>query len=400
MRINIYTPFVVLTSMKLRPMNRKILHLFDDEKVVNRTIESFEKVFPGRNVYCCFVDGQPQKVSRHEHLYWVGNASLEVKADLSDVAVVVIHLLSYKKCLFVEKHVKPGVPVYWLMWGADYYNMLLGYRGFRMFYQSRFLGFRYDVKKLLYKLGYKNHSQKVYEQFIQHRVTHCVTNKFDFALCKQYGGILFDRKINVRTFFYYPIDKILGKELMQKEVCGNVILIGNSSSVTNNHCYAFEYLKKMNLDGRVIVTPLNYGANTRYKEYVIKKGKEYFRDKYRPLLEFLPLDEYNRLLLKAEICIFPHWRQEGNGNIIIALYLGAKVFMSNRSSLFSYYKDMGLVLYELEKIDSEQLRTPLDSSVRKRNREILIERYHLDAQLTNIRKIWGTYLEADKQAGV
>lgn len=372
-----------------------ILHLFDDEKVVNRTIESFEKVFPGKNVYCYFVDGDPKRIGKYEHLYRVDNMNLNVEVDLSNVAVVLIHLLSYQKALFVEKHIPSHVPVYWFMWGADYYNMLLDYRGFRMYYQTQFLGLKYIMKKLLYKIGYKKHSQKVFEDFIQNRVTHCITNKFDFALCKHYARTLFEQKINVRSFFYYPIDKILGGELVQKEACGNVILVGNSNSVTNNYGYAFNYLKDLDLSGYEIVTPLNYGLNNRYKEYVIKKGKTYFGDNYRPLLEFLPLDEYNRLMIRAEVCIFPHWRQEGNGNVIIALYLGAKVFMSNRSSLYAFYKDMGLTIFELEKIDNVQLSTPLEPSVKKRNREILIGKFCWDIQLTNIRNIWGVYLDIE-----
>lgn len=377
--------------------DKVVLHLFDDEKVVNRTIESFERVFPGRNVYCCFVDGEFKRVSQHEHLFRADDVIFYLDNDLANVAVVLIHFLNYQKVRFVEKNIQTNVPVYWLMWGADYYNMLLDYRGLQIHYQTHFLGFKYKIKKLLYKIGYKKHSQRVFEDFIQNRVTHCIANKFDFALCKHYAGELFTQKINIHSFFYYPIDEILGKDILPKEVCGNVILIGNSNSVTNNHCYAFKFLRTLNIDGRVIVTPLNYGSNSRYKEYVIRKGKDYFRNNYQPLLEFLPLDEYNRLLLKAEVCIFPHWRQEANGNILIALYLGSKVFMSNRSSLYAYYKDMGLTIFELEKIDNRQLHTPLTPDVRKRNREILIERYNLNTQLENIRKIWGRYLENSGQ---
>lgn len=379
--------------MSVQYKNR-ILHLFDDEKVVNRTIESFEKAFPQQNLYYCFINDAPKRVSSHDNLFWVNNGFVDVMSDFSQVRVVLIHFLNYQKILFVQKYIKQDIPVFWFMWGADYYNSILDLKGFKMYYQPRFEGYKYYLKKLLYKLGYKTRSQKVFEDFIRSRITHCVTFKTDFDLCYRYAPTLFSNKeIALQPFFYYPIDQILSEKIIQKEACGNIILIGNSNSVTNNYSYVFKYLKNLNLDNKKIVSPLNYGSNTRYKEYIIRKGRKLFGDKYQPLLNFLPLDEYNELLLKSEICIFPHWRQEGNGNVIIALYLGAKVFMSNRSSLFTHYKGMGITIFELEKINDVQLHTPLAPDIKKRNRKILIEKYNMNNLLANIRKNWGGYLD-------
>ena len=45
---------------------------------------------------------------------------------------------------------------------------------------------------------------------------------------------------------------------------GRNILLGNSASDTNNHLDAFEALRKLDLDGRKIITPLSYG-NANYR---------------------------------------------------------------------------------------------------------------------------------------
>ena len=62
------------------------------------------------------------------------------------------------------------------------------------------------------------------------------------------------KNIPWKEFFYYPIDSVLSKELMQKWVDGNNIQIGNSASITNNHEYAMRYLSKLNLDHKKILS--------------------------------------------------------------------------------------------------------------------------------------------------
>ena len=56
-----------------------------------------------------------------------------------------------------------------------------------------------------------------------------------------------------KDFFYYPLDIILGKELMNSEVCGNSIMIGNSASGTNNHEYVMRILSKLDIGLRRVI---------------------------------------------------------------------------------------------------------------------------------------------------
>lgn len=228
--------------------------------------------------------------------------------------------------------------------------------------------------------------------FIKERITHCVTTSQEFTLCLKYCNTLFKNKEYFDDFFYYPIDGVLGDTLRGSSVKGNVVIVGNSASLTNNHCYAFKYLKKVKIGDRTIVTPLSYGGNAAYRDYVLKKGKMIFANHYKPLMDFLPLDEYNKLMVTAEICVFSSWRQEANGNVIIALYLGAKVFMSNRSPLYAYYKDMGLHLYELEKMTAESFNISLTGAEKEHNRNILLDNFSADKMYQGIKLIFGKYI--------
>lgn len=368
-----------------------ILHLFDDEKVVNRAIESFEKALPGRNVYLCFANDSIKFVQVRPNLYFVKDNDVCDEVDYTKVSAIIIHLLTPRKILFVKKYINKKIPVYWIMWGADYYNELLAGNGLNIYYEPYFLGYKFYVKKLIFKIGCKTNSLRKFEIFIANYITHCLTNKYDFEVCLKYCTSLFQNKININDFFYYPIDHILNSNLLNSFVKGNRILLGNSASFTNNHNYAFKYLKDIDLHDKTIVTPLSYGGNRKYINHVISQGRRLFPERYEPLLKFLPLDEYNRLMLEAEVCIFSSWRQEANGNVVIALYLGAKVFMSNRSPLYKRYKDMGIVLFELESITEEQLNTPLSIEDRQNNRTILLNRFSAERQIEVIKNIWGDF---------
>lgn len=366
-----------------------ILHLFNDEKVVNRTIEAFNTALPGINVYLCFVEDNPKLVTACDNLFFIKNRDENFdELDCNKITAIVIHFLDNRKIKFIEKFFKRVLPIYWIMWGGDFYNTLLESKGFPVYYSQRFLGWRYWIKKILALGGYQRPYEKKYSAFIKERITHCITASQEFALCLQYCNSLFKNKECITGFFYYPIDKILGNVLLKSTAKGNVILVGNSASFTNNHCYAFKYLKRINIGNRDIVTPLSYGGNLSYINYVRKKGNLIFGNHYKSLMDFLPLDEYNKLMITAEICVFSSWRQEANGNVVIALYLGAKVFMSNRSPLYAYYKSLGIKLFELEKITTESINTPLTKIEKQHNRDILLDRFCAEKQYWEIRKIF------------
>ena len=90
----------------------------------------------------------------------------------------------------------------------------------------------------------------------------------------------------------------------------------------------------------------------------------------------MPLDEYNRLQSDVSVALFGNWRQEAIGNIIVALYLGAKVFLfACKSGFMNGAQSHGLTVYELEKLSQKELDTPLDRETKLKNRQILLSLY-------------------------
>ena len=80
-----------------------IVHLFEDQKFVDITIENFESVSNGINKYIVFSNNQELKyVSRKEDVIIFPNSSYKLDIDLvfEDCQLLIIHFLSPLK-LFI-----------------------------------------------------------------------------------------------------------------------------------------------------------------------------------------------------------------------------------------------------------------------------------------------------------
>lgn len=373
-----------------------LLHLIDDEKIINRTIDSFEEALPGQNIFLCFVDSPIKYVQPRDNLYFVENSTMPENICKREIEAIIIHYLSYKKITFLQKNSYPKVPIYWIMWGSDYYNNILENKGYRVCQFPRYKGIKTSIKRFINLLGINTNTDKVFLEFVRDNVSYAIVFQQDFKLCCQYRPKIFRNIICIDKFFYYPIDAILGKELYEKKAKGNIVLVGNSCSFSNNHKYVFDYLKNVNVSNKKIVVPLSYGGNKLYKNKILDWGHHYFGKNFQPLLSFLPLKDYNNIMLQAGICIYGSWRQEANGNILEALYLGAKVFVSKRSSLLSYYQNMGITIFSLEDISQANFDAPLSEEQKNRNRLIIGSLFNKERQLGIIKEIWG---DVNKQLG-
>lgn len=370
-----------------------LLHLFNDEKIMNRTIQNFEEALPNQNIFVCIMKGDnPKYVSKELGVIFT-DLSSPLKEDLGCVTTVIIHLLFEDKIVFLEQNRLLDRRIFWIEWGMDLYNSLLFHAGFPMFYNYYKEYGRKNVVKSFIKyqiLKYREPEDTRIINFVNKYVTDVNMMSEEVDLWKKYinKNASF---VNHEEFFYYPIDEILGTALIDKEANGNYILVGNSASNTNNHKYVFEYLQKMDLKEKQIVCPLSYGGWSQGQRNELKDyAKSLFGDRFVPLMDFLPLDQYNMIMSQAEVCIYGSWRQEAFGNILIGLYLGAKVFMSNKSPLFKEIKRLGLIVFEIEKdLTSESLHMPLSSIEKKHNRDLLINIYNKANQIKAIKKIWG-----------
>nr|WP_320057199.1 TDP-N-acetylfucosamine:lipid II N-acetylfucosaminyltransferase [uncultured Bacteroides sp.] len=349
-----------------------ILHLVNDEKIINRTIDIFDAAFPGENLFIVFRKRNISMVRSGENI--ISYQNFDVAKYKEQATSIIIHLMTNRKIRFINRYFPNLSTIYWVMWGSDSYGRLFYPKGLKLidtesrYYQSQrvrrfFLG---SIDKLDDWLRILRRMHFI-RQRVQSFVTSTIEDDHD-VLLKYYPDL---KSKPWGEFSYYPIDVVMGSELKDVWAEGSNIQIGHCGSHTNNHEYAFRILSKLDIHGKVIV-PLSYSGKKEYKEAVIKQGQRLFGESFIPIMDFLPLADYNRLMASSSFAIYANWRQEAVGNILVSLYLGSKVFLSNRNPILGWARRHGFIVFELEKIGVGDLATPLAEKDRFNNRNILL----------------------------
>ena len=186
---------------------------------------------------------------------------------------------------------------------------------------------------------------------------------YEFKIIKKEFGLIakyLDYNYGVNKFNRFPNVSL-----------GNSILIGNSATSANNHLDIFDIIK--NTNSKMIV-PLSYGAYgyQDYKERVIYQGNKLFKDNFHAIKSFLPIQEYDKILMSCNTMIMYHIRQQALGNIYMALYLGMRVFLNKKSITYKYMNDIGMIIFELEK-DFDLVGIELNKNQKDINKELVIK---------------------------
>ncbi|MET4161017.1 dTDP-N-acetylfucosamine:lipid II N-acetylfucosaminyltransferase [Marinobacterium sp. MBR-111] len=216
---------------------------------------------------------------------------------------------------------------YWAIWGGDLY---------------------------IYKLGERNLKWKVKEFFrrsVIKKIGHLVTYiEGDVELARKWYGARgeYHECLGYLSNLYSPHNVCVEKNSHIN------ILIGNSADPNNNHIEAFEMLLPFKEEGVKIYLPLSYG-DKKYAQKVIKMGYDWFGDKFKPLTEFMPFDEYLSLLCSIDIAIFNHRRQQAMGNTITLLGLGKTVYIRPEVSQWKFFMDKEIIVGDITKLSDLKL---------------------------------------------
>lgn len=353
------------------------MHLVWDEKILHRIVKTFDSVFPNNNIYIYweFENAKLKFIQNITSNGLICNVNNISEIDFSKISKVIIHGLDQAKIDFVRKNIPITVPVYWLLWGFEIYNSFLFQRGFKVYYSSKpHISVKEKIKLLIKRLGFLSKQDKKFLSFFSEYDVTMICAKEEYNIFRKYYPKETKFLKSESDYFYYPIDEVLGTDLIKKYITGNNIMIGNSASWTNNHEYVFKYLKNLNIDGRDIIVPISYGGNEEYKNLIKSEGEKIFGYNFNHITDFLPLNEYNNLILTSNVFLYGNWRQEAVGNIVIALYLGGKVFLSRHNPILKIFSNMGLKLFVLEEICQKSLDEPLSPTDIENNRSILMKR--------------------------
>lgn len=347
----------------------KIVHIIANDKFIKPFIDVVEKNFHIRDHLFIFMYGRNENdfpITKAENIVNINNLfvgkkniiklSKNITPYIKQADKVILHSLFssdlinylYLNQTFLKK-------CYWVMWGGDLYPHVISKKTLRNLFG------RYRKKQVIKKLG--------------GLITYI---KGDYELAQKWYGA----KGKYYECFMYPSNLYKEYDIEEKKHQMINIQVGNSADSTNNHLEVFEKLEKYKTENIKIIVPLSYGNNT-YRKEIIEQGKKRFGEKFEPLTEFMPFNNYLDLLAEIDIAIFNHNRQQAMGNIITLLGLGKKVYMRNNITPWKMFENIGIDVYDVANITIDLLEEDIKKENKKRVKEHFSDENYLK-QLKNL----------------
>lgn len=370
----------------------KIVHLVNDEKFIHFIADVFNSCEGTTNQFLVIVanPSTPLKyVTGLKNMRVIDKRYIqsgEIRKDLARCDALIVHYLDLLQMRAIHQSPK-YLPIVWSGWGGDYYNLLPSVR-------NNLLG--PDTARLqtllTRKLATTQRVKAYFKSFVKsilygHMVDKAIRriNYFsapipeDFDLLKKH--ISFAAKYT--QINYASVERTFS--LGPKNVNGRNILVGNSSSATNNHIDIFQMLSKINLMNRKVVVPLSYG-DADYRDAILKYGQDILGENFYPVVDFVPVEQYNTMIAECSVVVMGHRRQQAVGNIATMLYKGAKVFLDEATTTYQFFQKRGAFIYGLSDLEEggQSIFIPLSEEQKLKNREVIETYWGNKVVLSNV----------------
>lgn len=289
---------------------------------------------------------------------------------------VLLHNL-YSLPLDLIPKIPTKIKVFWMAWGFDIYTCpLVNSPCVKIdLYHQHTLDFIRGGKNYISNI--RTLIKNIFQSFLQKRYYNAVKRvdymsgvlPIEYDLLKKAHP---DIKLLPFNYSYSRLFVLNNKSNVFLSNQGSSILIGNSADITNNHLDVFELLKTINLENRKVIVPLSYSGTKAYINEVKFQGSRIFNSEFIPLDNYLPLEEYRKILSSCGFCIFFHERQQALDNINLMLRLGSKVFLSETSVVYKYYISLGIHVYSIQsELNFDNLNSTIPQNFVKENILIL-----------------------------
>lgn len=357
----------------------KILHIATDDKFLDHAFPVFEEVYPDANDVFVFAPRKtlkyvkltPNYIETRRRTFFKKKPKIS-KDVYEEYDLVVFHALGVSTYPELD-NISTTTPTVWLGWGFDYYLDLLGatslYLGkTQKLYVSQSMYKPRQVAATIVRAIRRGLQLRTMKIRVVERVS-----IFSPVLPEEYELVKKSRKWHRFPAFapwnYGTMEDNLIKGFEGASVTGDAILVGNSATYTGNHAEAFDLLHKLQIKDRQVVAPLSYGDN-QLAAKLADIGKGYFGDDFEPLMDFMPIEDYVATIKKCGYVIMNHVRQQAVGNIVIMLYLGARVFVREENPVYDFFKKTGVVLSTVQELEANPilLKTPLNDEERSSNK--------------------------------
>lgn len=337
------------------------LHICLNGNFIQQAMSVFEHFFPGENVFVVFNFREPRSYKENVPIYRYDRNESELFDKMQKICSmyairnVVAHGIATNYSLIFrylkENNLFSG-HIYWIFWGYELYNALGEMGKYKLVDDISFFSkLTYITPTPLNALIRKIAGRQPYSERLERSLPYidyfCFWFPYDFELLHKY----YVSHAKFKYFKYlssYKLD-VKKADLIICSKSTYKVMVNHQASLTGNHRTILKKLRDISgIDEFEICTPLSYGADYIRKS-VLKLGKRYFGNKYKALLDLMPLDEYNKFLDSIPVAIFGAMRQEAAGNIMRLLRSGTKVYLREKNPLFQYYKGKGFIVFSFER---------------------------------------------------
>jgi dTDP-N-acetylfucosamine:lipid II N-acetylfucosaminyltransferase len=189
--------------------------------------------------------------------------------------------------------------------------------------------------------------------------------------------------------FAYPSNLFKSLDLNYSQKDNRIsIQIGNSACSTNNHLQLLDSLKFLREERILLYCPLSYSGEQNYITEVIQKGFEIFgKEKFIPMLEFMPHDEYIEFLSRIDVAILNHDRQRGLGNITSLLSLGKKIYIKESITTWEFCVKQNIRVFSVN-TDLQDVLVPLPESVKEHNLRLVRSLFSEDRLISQLAEVF------------
>lgn len=367
-------------------------HFMIDEKFVDGFIADSERVSAGKNVYVFTFAEPPEYVRSKRGIFapYSSDVFENLKREIHKGDRVFIHWLHDDAARFIST-LPSEVEVGAFFWGGDFVDdpfyfhkeKLLGPRSLKL-YNSKFEYPLFVTKNpfsLLQRVRFRCFQFKD-EQNRRRDLKQAAVQRLDYLfhwnpLDHKVVERLYGAKIESRFFFY---DVGLDEEISALEnpyIVRNRptrIWLGNSSSISNNHLEAIDFLSRYKEEDLEIFCPLSYGEQ-KYGDVIQKAGERAIGSKFIALREFLERKAYYDLMDRVDVVVMNHQRTQAAGNIWAFLKMGKKIYMNRESTLYQLLKSAGVEVFPLSNtgVEFAEFVEPLARDVATANYELFQE---------------------------
>jgi hypothetical protein len=305
-------------------------------------------------------------------------------AQLPELKKIIFHPYKVNSFRFLTHALKrfPEARIYWVCWSFElYYHSKFKkklYDRFSLTYLRKNDSFYKAVKRSpkkividsLHFIGLrKDYSRRLISSY--GKIDYfCSLLPSDFRV---FSSLLQKQDTEYLPFSYLSLNNIVSG-LNNSYSIGNKIMIGHSSSPAGNHYEIIEKLGSINREFSIFL-PLAYG-DKHYGKIIKNKAIATFKN-IQVLEEKLEIEAYHQHLTQVGWAIINAKVQQGLGNILALIWIGAKLFLDKNSGTYQDFKTWGIIIFSVqEDLIKEQLLQRLTPAQIENNRKIILERFN------------------------